>query len=63
MCKVLAVKPSSYYDWINRSISNQKIHHNQCELLVRVAHSETKQRYGYERLHVHLLEQGHHISL
>ncbi len=62
MCKVLAVKPSSYYDWINRSISNQKIHHNQCELLVRVAHGETKQRYGCERLHAHLLEQGHHIS-
>ncbi|MGM8899220.1 MULTISPECIES: hypothetical protein [unclassified Psychrobacter] len=29
---------------------------------VRVAHDETKQRYGCERLHTHLAEQGHHIS-
>ena len=27
-----------------------------------VAHDETKQRYGCERLHAHLAEQGHHIS-
>lgn len=62
MCHVLNVKPSSYYNWINRGVSNQQIHRNQCELLVRVAHDETKQRYGCERLHAHLAEQGHHIS-
>ncbi|GAF55509.1 LOW QUALITY PROTEIN: mobile element protein [Psychrobacter sp. JCM 18901] len=62
MCHVLDVKPSSYYNWINRGVSNQQIHRNQCELLVRVAHDETKQRYGCERLHAHLAEQGHHIS-
>ncbi len=62
MCHVLDVKPSSYYNWINRGISNQQIRRNQCELLVRVAHYETKQRYGCERLHAHLAEQGHHIS-
>jgi len=44
MCHVLNVKSSSYYNWINRCISNQQIHRNQCELLVRVAHDETKQR-------------------
>ena len=62
MCHVLDVKSSSYYNWINRGVSNQQIHRNQCELLVRVAHDETKQRYGCERLHAHLAEQGHHIS-
>lgn len=31
-------------------------------MLVRVAHDETKQRYGVERLHAHLVEQGHVIS-
>ena len=62
MCHVLDVKPSSYYNWINRGVSNQQIHRNQCELLVRVAHNETKQRYGCERLHAHLAGQGHHIS-
>ncbi len=62
MCHILDVKPLSYYDWINRDIHEQQIHCNQCELLVRVAHGETKQRYGYERLHTHLVEQGHIIS-
>ncbi|OLF38104.1 hypothetical protein BTV98_04460 [Psychrobacter sp. Cmf 22.2] len=30
--------------------------------LVRMAHNETKQHYGCERLHAHLAEQAHHIS-
>lgn len=62
MDHVLDVKPSSYDNWINRGISNQQIHRNQCELLVRVAHDETKQYYGCERLNAHLAEQGHYIS-
>jgi putative transposase len=60
---VLRVKPSSYYDWINRDISEQQIQRNHCELLVKAAHSESKERYGYERLHAKLTEQGHDISL
>ncbi len=62
MCKIFDIKPSSYYDWSKRDISAQQIHRNQCELLVRAAHSETKERYGYERLHAHLSQQGHEIS-
>ena len=62
MCHVLNIKSSSYYNWINHGVSDQQIHRNQCELLVHVAHDETKQRYGCERLHAHLAEQGHHIS-
>ncbi|MGP5011810.1 IS3 family transposase [Psychrobacter glacincola] len=63
MCRVLSVKPSSYYDWSSRDISEQQIHRNHCELLVKAAHSESKERYGYERLHAQLTEQGHDISL
>ncbi len=59
MCHVLRVKPSSYYDWLGRDISDQQIHRNQSELLVRAAHSETCERYGVDRLHAHLSEQGH----
>ena len=62
MCKILDIKPSSYYDWNKRNISTQQIHRNHCELLVKAAHSETKERYGYERLHAHLSEHGHEIS-
>ena len=39
MCLVLHVKPSSYYDWSERGISDQQIHRNQCELLIKAAHS------------------------
>ena len=63
MCRVLKVKHSSYYDWLSRDISEQQIHRNQSELLVRAAHSETKARYGADRLHAKLIEQGHDISL
>ena len=49
MCRVLKVKHSSYYDWLSRDISEQQIHRNQSELLVRAAHSETKARYGAEQ--------------
>ena len=62
MCRVLSVKPSSYYDWLSRDLSEQQIHRNQCELLVKAAHSETKERYGFERLQAHLNGQGHDIS-
>lgn len=61
MCCVLDVKPSSYYGWVNRDISEQQIHRNHSELLVRVAHDVIKQRFGYERLHAHLTEQGYAI--
>ena len=63
MCRVLNVKLSSYYDWINREMSEQQIHRNHCEILVKAAHSETKERYGVDRLHAKLIEQGHDISL
>ena len=63
MCRVLKVKHSSYYDWLSRDISEQQIHRNHCELLVKAAHSETRERYGCERLHAKLIEQGHDISL
>ena len=63
MCRVLSVKLSSYYDWLGRNVSCQQIHRNQCELLVKAAHSETKERYGFERLHAYLSGQGHDISL
>ena len=55
MCRVLKVKHSSYYDWLSRDISEQQIHRNQSELLVRAAHSKTKARYGADRLHAKLI--------
>ncbi len=62
LCKVLKVKQSSYYGWLKRDLSNQQIHRNHCELLVLSAHTEKKERYGSERIHAHLVAQGHSIS-
>lgn len=62
MCRILSIKRASYYDWLKRDISKQQTHRNYCELLVSSAHIETKQRYGHERLHAHLNQQGHSIS-
>lgn len=62
MCDVLEVQPSSYYDWITRDISDQQRHRNHCLLLVKAAHTETKERYGYERLQAHIKAQGYKIS-
>lgn len=36
MYRVLSIKPSSYYDWLSRDISEQQTHRNRCELLVKV---------------------------
>ncbi len=63
MCRVLSVKHSSYYDWLSRDISAQQINRNHCELLVKAANGETHERYGVERLHAKLTEQGYDISL
>ena len=62
MCKTLDIKPSRYYDWTERDISAQQIYRNQRRLPVKAAHSTTKERYGYERLHAHLSEEGHDVS-
>ena len=61
MCYLLNLKPSSYYDWANRDISAQQIYHNQCELMIRVAHDETNQCYSVDRLHAYLSAQGYNI--
>ncbi|WP_156623493.1 IS3 family transposase [Faucicola atlantae] len=63
MARLLEVSLSGYYDWLKRGISKRKQHHNRCELLVKSAHMDTQQSYGHERLHQHLISQGHDISL
>ena len=60
---MLKIKYSRYYDWLSRDISEQQIHRNQSKLLVRASHNETKLRYGADRLHAKLTEQGHNIIL
>jgi hypothetical protein len=47
---------------LSRDISEQQVQRNQCELLVKAAHSETLERYGIDCLHAHLSDQEHTIS-
>ena len=61
MAKLFEVSLSGYYDWLKRDISPRD--QNRYELLVKSAHMDTQQSYGHERLHQHLTNQGHNISL
>ena len=63
MAKLFEVSLSGYYDWLKRDISPREQHKNRCELLVKSAHLDTKESYEHERLHQHLTNQGHNISL
>ena len=55
MAKLFEVSLSGYYDWLKRDISLRAQHKNRCELLVKSAHIDTQQSYGYERLHQHFI--------
>ena len=63
MARLLHVSVSRFYDWLKRGISKSPIHRNQQTILVKIAHEETKQSYGYVRLTKHLQAQGIKISM
>jgi transposase InsO family protein len=52
-----------FYDWLKRGMSKRSIQRNQQTILVKIAHEETKQSYGYVRLTKHLQAQGIKISM
>lgn len=62
MGKLLKVSVSGFYNWLKIGLSQRKIQRAQQTLLVKIAHQETKQSYGYIRLSKHLQSQGSDIS-
>ena len=58
MARLLHVSVSRFYDWLKRGVSKRTIQRNQQTILVKIAHEETKQSYGYIRLTRHLQAQG-----
>ena len=62
MARLLRVSVSRFYDWLKRGMSKRSIQRNQQTILVKIAHEETKQSYGYVRLAKHLQAQGIKIS-
>ena len=63
MARLLHVSVSRFYDWLKRGVSKRTIQPNQQTILVKIAHEETKQSYGYIRLTKHLQSQGIKMSM
>ena len=62
MAKLLKVSVSRFYDWLKRGMSKQVVLRNQQTILVKIAHQETQESYGYIRLTRYLQSQGIQIS-
>lgn len=62
MARLLKVSVSRFYEWLKNGLSQRTIQRNQQTLLVKIAHQETNESYGYIRLTKHLQSQGFEIS-
>lgn len=62
MARLLHVSISCFYDWLKRGVNKRLVQRNQQTILVKIAHKETKQSYGYIRLTKHFQAQGLKIS-
>ncbi|MFM2333989.1 MAG: hypothetical protein RIQ74_2839 [Pseudomonadota bacterium] len=62
MARLLKVSVSRFYDWSKRGLSQRTIQRNQQTILVKIAHLETNESYGYIRLTKHLQSKGIKIS-
>ncbi|MBV6621271.1 IS3 family transposase, partial [Acinetobacter baumannii] len=47
MARLLNVSVSCFYDWLKRGVRKRTIQRNQQMILVKIAHEETRQSYGY----------------
>lgn len=62
MARLLKVSVSRFYDWLKHSVSKRVVQRNQQTILVKIAHKETNESYGYIRLSKHLQSKGIKIS-
>ena len=62
MARLLHVSVSLFYDWLKRAMSKSVVQKQQQTILVKIAHQETNESYGYIRLTKHLQAQGIKIS-
>ena len=62
MARLLKISVSRFYEWLKNGLSQRTIQRNQQTLLVKIAHQETNESYGYIRLTKHLQSQGFEIS-
>jgi putative transposase len=57
MCSVLGVSRSGYYAWRNRSESRLELANQELLRLIRAIFLESRQRYGYRKVHAQLVKK------
>ncbi|ALH96322.1 transposase [Acinetobacter equi] len=62
MARLLHVSVSGFYEWLKYGLSKRVIQRNHQTILVKIAHQETNESYGYIRLTKYLQAQGIEIS-
>ena len=63
MARLLGVSVTGYFDWLHRKPSKRQREREQALKLVTAAHEATRESYSAVRLHQHLKNQGHSLSL
>jgi len=58
MCELLGVSRAGYYDWVGRPASPLSAHRAEVVAAIRLAHVESRCRYGSPNIHRDLLENG-----
>src|SRR5699024_482791 len=63
MCDVLDVPRSTYYQSLNKTVSNRERENTELTKRIIDIHKERKQRYGAPKIHHILVEEGYHVSM
>src|SRR5690625_7253394 len=63
MCNVLDVPRSTYYQSLNKTISNRERENNKLTKRIIEIHNDSNNRYGAPKIHHLLNEEGYLVSL
>jgi putative transposase len=58
MCRVLGVSVSGFYDWLKRTPRQRAQANTELTQRIRVVHEQSRQTYGYLRIHAQLHAEG-----
>src|SRR5690625_7589188 len=63
MCDVLDVPRSTYYQSLNRTISNRERENNELSNRIIEIHNDSDKRYGAPKIHYLLEKEGYQVSI
>ncbi|HCO61404.1 MAG TPA: IS3 family transposase, partial [Porticoccaceae bacterium] len=63
LCRVLAVSPSGYYDWLGRPESSRARETRQLVHKIAACHRASRATYGSPRIHQDLVAMGERVSV